>query len=351
MVVCPPEQSVLLNSVTTVLARGGWIGVDLFFVLSGFLISGLLFREYQKTGAVNVKRFFIRRGFKIYPSFWLMLIVTVVVFWSTAQPIRLQPTLGEVLFLQNYIGSYWSHTWSLAVEEHFYIFLAALLWLLVRIFGKNGDAFRYVPAIFVLVAITALVLRVATLAYVVPFDFGKHVFPTHLRIDSLFFGVVIGYYWHFGRLDQAAASKWRRIGLTIAGVCLLAPAFIVDVSSASWMPHIGFTMLYIGSGCLLLAAINTPMGDSRILRALAHIGSYSYCIYLWHLPLQVWLRPALAEWSWFVYAAVYIPLAVAAGIVTSRAVEYPTLRIRDRLFPGKAVALEPAHAAQADLQP
>src|SRR6478672_2080696 len=71
--ICPPEISVFLNKITTVWNRGGWTGVDLFFVLSGFLVSGLLFDEYRKSGGIDFKRFLIRRGLKIYPAFWLML--------------------------------------------------------------------------------------------------------------------------------------------------------------------------------------------------------------------------------------------------------------------------------------
>src|SRR4026209_1924186 len=68
---CPREVSSVANAVTSTLARGGWSGVDLFFVLSGFLVSGLIFREYKTTGDFDASRFLIRRGFKIYPAFWV----------------------------------------------------------------------------------------------------------------------------------------------------------------------------------------------------------------------------------------------------------------------------------------
>jgi len=78
-----------------ILFRGGWIGVDLFFVLSGFLISGLLFREHQKTGRLDVVHFLIRRGFKIYPVFWAMLAVTIMVLAILKQPIPGRALAGE----------------------------------------------------------------------------------------------------------------------------------------------------------------------------------------------------------------------------------------------------------------
>src|SRR5204863_7752623 len=77
MVPCPSHTNAWLGRLTSIWQRGGWIGVDLFFVLSGFLVSGLLFREYQRHGSVDVVRFLIRRGFKIYPGFWVLLGATV----------------------------------------------------------------------------------------------------------------------------------------------------------------------------------------------------------------------------------------------------------------------------------
>jgi peptidoglycan/LPS O-acetylase OafA/YrhL len=117
-------------------SRGGWIGVDLFFVLSGFLVSGLLFREHARTGRIDVRRFLFRRAWKIYPAFWLMigltLFVQVFIKPLPAGPPTLQATLAEFMFVQNYVPGLWGHTWSLAVEEHFYILLAVLFGLLAK---------------------------------------------------------------------------------------------------------------------------------------------------------------------------------------------------------------------------
>src|SRR5712691_7279144 len=77
----PPPASAgwIFNRLARVWACGGWVGVDLFFVLSGFLVSGLLFREHEKFGRISVKHFVIRRGLQIYPAFWLLIAVTVAV--------------------------------------------------------------------------------------------------------------------------------------------------------------------------------------------------------------------------------------------------------------------------------
>src|SRR5262249_60135649 len=103
--------------------RIGWMGVDLFFVLSGFLVSGVLFREYQRHQGLQVGRFLARRGFKIYPGFYLLLLATWAM-GASAGPrgaITTPQLLREAFYLQSYVPGFWSHTWSLAVEEHFYL--------------------------------------------------------------------------------------------------------------------------------------------------------------------------------------------------------------------------------------
>jgi len=93
----------------------GGIGVDLFFVLSGFLISGLLFSELERGGRIVLSRFFIRRGLKIYHAFYFFFFATMPLIWRFSG----QRMLGEALFLQSYAPHIWQHTWSLSVEEMF----------------------------------------------------------------------------------------------------------------------------------------------------------------------------------------------------------------------------------------
>jgi peptidoglycan/LPS O-acetylase OafA/YrhL len=99
--------------------RAGWAGVDLFFVLSGFLISALLFVEYKKTGSINFKRFFIRRGLKLYPAFYVFLLLTLVAESLFHHVRPLGTYLSEMFYVQNYGPSLWPHTWSLAVRSTF----------------------------------------------------------------------------------------------------------------------------------------------------------------------------------------------------------------------------------------
>src|SRR5437588_427180 len=88
--------------------RGGWVAVDLFFVLSGFLVSGLLFREYQRRGSLALSRFLVRRGLRIYPSFYLLLLCTWLAapFFHTPSTAR-RRFLAEIFFVQNYYRGVW----------------------------------------------------------------------------------------------------------------------------------------------------------------------------------------------------------------------------------------------------
>lgn len=115
-----PSDFVILNLIQLPGHLIGWAGVDLFFVLSGFLIGGLIFREIDQTGEFNARRFLIRRAFKIWPVLYLY--VVLLVLTGRYSPIEIVP---QTLFhLQNYWVTPASHLWSLAVEEHFYVFFA-----------------------------------------------------------------------------------------------------------------------------------------------------------------------------------------------------------------------------------
>ena len=138
---------------------GGWSGVDLFFVLSGFLISGLLFTEFKSAGQIRVGRFLIRRGFKIYPPFYALTALTVAIKLLHDGNLRVSELLSDLFYLQSYIPGLWDHTWSLAVEEHFYLALPLVLIVLCGISRHRQDPFRSLPRLFLVVAGASLALR------------------------------------------------------------------------------------------------------------------------------------------------------------------------------------------------
>lgn len=332
-----PDVPYELSAAITTWIRGGWIGVDLFFVLSGFLVSGLLFREYQRRGTASVGRFLLRRGWKIYPAFWVLLLVTLAMKMRVHEPVRSNSVLVEALFVQSYAFGLWQHTWSLAVEEHFYLLLAGLTAWFARNSRRHvADPFRPLPAIFLGLAIGCLYGRIL-IGDARPYNNYTHLFGTHLRLDSLLFGVVLSYGWHFHGLDRSARLI-RAVPLLYAlGAILVVPAFLFPLETTPWLSSYGLTFLYMGCGALLLAMLHTPMQGSRATRVVAAIGACSYSIYLWHLAVAFWLIPAVehmvgGQLPWMVYALTYLTGANVVGVLAAKVIEYPMLRIRDRVL-------------------
>jgi peptidoglycan/LPS O-acetylase OafA/YrhL len=329
----------------------GWAGVDLFFVLSGFLISGLLFSEYKKTENIDLRRFFIRRGFKIYPGFWVMLLGSILIAFAFHKRFYGSYWLHEILFIQNYLPGIWRHTWSLAVEEHFYIALPLLLLAMLRLSKNRKDPFWFIPYAFCNLAPATLAMRyfaAYSLAYK-PQNSGSVMFPTHLRIDSLFFGVVLAYFYHFhnARIVGMFQKRANRLVLEASSAMLLGCVFGFAPESP-FIQSFGLTLVYLGFGGLLMLCLTAPeqretsssisIAWLKISGAFAFVGVYSYSIYLWHIPVQIVgtntlnllsplpLSPTLLTW-------VYIAVSIPFGILMARLVEFPVLRLRDRLFP------------------
>ncbi len=343
-----PDQSLPLLETWKL---GGWIGVDLFFVLSGFLVSSLLFKEHIRTGKVDVGRFLIRRAFKIYPAFWCMLTFTLTIKNIQGDPPSNQALLGELLFLQNYLGGIWPHTWSLAVEEHFYLGIAALFVAAIA-WNRNQD-FTWIPLAFLIVALTCLALRISTNAQHTEFHHNTLVGATHLRVDSLFFGVLLSYWFHYKNLEARTASipSWA---LCSAGLMLMAPAFYFSHETYAAMRVVGFIALYLGSGAILLAAIRIRKTENLVLQVLATLGAASYSIYLWHLPVGEWGFTFLARVTgldnFAFYLMNYFIGSFLIGWLFSHAIEFPTLRLRNFLFPTEKI-VGAAVACEANLNP
>lgn len=286
----------------------GWIGVDLFFVLSGFLISGLLFAELGKRGKIDVLRFYIRRGFKIYPSYYAFLVV-IALGWHRF-------TWSQIFFLQNYFPaadeiawSQMSHTWSLAVEEHFYLCLPLLLLALYRF-----RLLRLVPMISI-----ALFAGCAAMRAYLPH--GTDLFPSHLRMDSLFAGVALGYFWNFRKEEFLSASRWWLLGFA---AIFVSPAVIF---SGQAPPAFVLSMNTIGFSLLLLWAFPRRLK----LAPLAFIGRYSYSIYVWHIIARD-AFPTRPNWPGLIAFSL---ASILAGVLAATLIEIPALKVREKFFPSE----------------
>lgn len=325
-----------------VLQRIGWIGVDLFFVLSGFLVSGLLFKEFRQYGTIDAKRFLIRRGLKIYPLFYLAIILTVganllfVNHGFERYQFNASNVFAEIFFVQNYFNGLWSHTWSLAVEEHFYLLLVLVIFILIKKERINARSFNIG---FILIAVTALSLRL----YKVHFTSNPWptLFQSHVRIDSLLFGVWLAYHYHFNHDKFVGFFKKYKAVVAVVFILILLPLFVFELDHPYTLT-IQLTLLYLGFGGVLgIALVLQNSLDkfpplSIVTNIIARVGVYSYSIYLFHLFIPKYFIPVLVKTFSSIPTTVlfvaYFGSAIILGVGLSRLIEIPILKFRDRIF-------------------
>lgn len=325
----------------------GWVGVDLFFVLSGFLIGGLLMREAENTGHIEAKRFLARRAFKLLPAYAAYVLLAGFVLVPSRAP-EMGPNLLQV---QNYMGTPLKHTWSLAVEEHFYLFLTFSLWLM---------AWRRMLSFQSVLKLCTTIIAFAMLARVVGILFGQSpqstFHYTHTRIDTLALGIILA------ALRQFRPETFERLGqhrTELVSVLAGAIAFVFAVPKYSvLMATIGYWIVALGSAAALVLLVCSKPGmgvlgkarATRLYAVVAGLGFYSYGIYLWHrtgyrLFLKVEQELGFsATVDFYVGTVFYVVGGVLAGIMMTKLVELPALALRERFFPA---AIPPLRADQA----
>lgn len=319
----------------------GGLGVDLFFVLSGLLVSGLLFSEYKKHGELSVTRFYLRRGWKIYPAFYFLLGFTYLYqLLVVGYKMRDRPFFSELFFIQSYQAGFWNHTWTLAVEEHFYLLLPLLLLALVRRNRGAANPFQAVPYIVAATCVAILAARIVNCQVRTEYSFLTHVFPTHLRMDALFFGVALGYLYHFHSDAFRRALRPWRYPLLVTGALLLMGSLIVGTPSNFYIHTFGFTQHYLGAAAIVVGTLMCQIPRNLVTATLATLGSYSYSIYLWHMAIFYWATQQMkdAGLSWGMRQAIFLVGAFVIGIAMAKLIELPTLRLRDRWFPSRTAS-------------
>lgn len=284
-------------------------------------------------------------------------------YWTltTGSPAAaMEAWLPNFLHLQNYLGSPRLHTWSLAVEEHFYLALPFVLWLTTLRQVRRGGPLESIPAIPIIAC--GLIVLCIGLRYFACRNYNGAAstmyYPTHLRMDSLFFGVMLAYLEHFNPQWVRFVSR-HRSRLLVLGLVLVSPMLFME-PYAKRVLVLGCTLLYLGYGSILLAMVHTPHGSGWLgksfqsvpARALAFIGVLSFPIYLWHVDIgwtqaqwlvrHEFLSGLATEVRWCAVFALYLSIATAGGMFWAFVVEKPSLALRERLFPRRNDALTPA---------
>jgi peptidoglycan/LPS O-acetylase OafA/YrhL len=313
---------------------GGYVGVDVFFVLSGYLITRLLLREVETTGTISLRHFWARRARRLLPASCVVVVVTVLAAQVLLAPIAQRPLATDAVaaggFAVNFVfaarlGDYFAsqlgqtpspllHFWSLAVEEQFYLFWPLALLALRR---RPSRYRRLVTVMMIIVAIAS---------------FWTCLWMTRAHPTGAFY-LLPPRMWELaiGGLVAVGGTAWRDVSPTaravaawigVAGIATAVATFDSSIAfpgSAALLPVLGTALIVVGGG-----AGAAPFAPLAILRhrSLQWIGRRSYAIYLWHWPALV-----LAEAKWGPLSLdqrfVAIGVAVALAAASLRLVEDP----------------------------
>jgi peptidoglycan/LPS O-acetylase OafA/YrhL len=341
--------------------RGGWVGLDVFFVLSGFLITAMLLDEVRVHGRVSLPKFYARRACRLLPALFVMLTIWVAVLlafsdtsWiaatpggdGTGDPVDISDALRQVGIVLLY-GVNWvyalasgdaplAHLWSLAVEEQFYVVWPFVLMLLLKV----PAARRVWPVVALAAASAALPLLY--------WDGGEGTnriyFGTDTRAVGMLLGAVAALAWHRRRSrgtgsPAATARAWLGMGTVLL--------FLLTVGNIPLKSLAGPAIMAAAAMQVVPYLVDRPaslLGRFYGQRSLVWLGQRSYAIYLWHYLWATWLNP-LSSW-------ISIPVGVAASLLCAvlswRFVESPALRYAQRFRPGAAVDPYPVEAPQRE---
>ncbi len=322
----------------------GWIGLGLFFVLSGYLIGNQTLQGLARGGEFSLKVFFARRLLRTLPNYYLILAVYVV-FASTLGGTSTAPLWRFITFTQNiglHYGETFTHSWSLCIEEQFYVILPVVCLLLARF----RTSIRLGWTVIALSILAAMTFR--GLAW---WNDGRYPISAELyyssfaRFDELLPGVAIAMLRNFHR-DLFEKILRGGNALLVAGValtCLVLQGFDDKFVHSFFMTTFGFTLLAFSLSLLVMAALSPRSLLARIrLPGAASLALWSYAIYLAHKPVYKIVGDWLVSNEINVHAPAGIAFVILAGIASGwilyRLVETPFMHLRSRWFPANRMS-------------
>ncbi|OBF24304.1 acyltransferase [Mycobacterium kubicae] len=317
---------------------GGYIGVDVFFVISGFLITGLLWREVTTTNTVRLDRFYAARARRLLPAAATVGVVTAIGAAILLPPLQARRVFVDGIASALYVGNYrfagqgtdylssdlppspFQHYWSLGVEEQFYLLWPALIiataWLVRRI---NRDFSPRAPYVVVLAVLAALSLAVAVVWTRTSPPWAFFSLPS--RAWELAAGGLVALtidQWRRLPLLPAAVIGWGGLGLILLTCTQLGPNTPYP-GTAALLPVLG-TALVIGGGC-----VSGGMGAGRVLSrpVMRSIGRVSYSWYLWHWPVLVFAPILLGDRAGLAGRLAATTVSAGLAVITLHLVENP----------------------------
>jgi peptidoglycan/LPS O-acetylase OafA/YrhL len=322
---------------------GGYIGVDVFFVISGFLITGLLWREVSTAGTIRLRRFYGARARRLLPASATVGVVTAIGSAVLLSPLQAKSVLVDGIASALYVGNYWfilqgvdylspgmppspfQHYWSLGVEEQFYLIWPALIigtaWLIrrVRRRTKAQAPSSQIPYLVVLALVGAV-------------SFALSLAATYVMSFVAFFSLPTrAWQLAVGGLVALTATQWRRLPATFAAIagwaglalillaCTLFTTTTLYPGTAALVPVVG-TALVIGAGCAA-----PPQGCGRVLALspMRAVGRVSYSWYLWHWPVLLLAPPLLGHPLGLAGRLAAVLVSGGLAVLTLRLIENP----------------------------
>jgi peptidoglycan/LPS O-acetylase OafA/YrhL len=267
-----------LQAAIIVIAGSGATGVSVFFVISGFLITALLIKEKERLGGISLRRFYLRRAFRILPAFYLYILSVAVLAWFGILSVGVRPFAVALTFTTDYLANnswYLGHTWSLSVEEQFY-----LLWPLMVMLCSRRTLVWIASAV---IAVEPL-LRVAWY-FAVPSRRVTMAIMAHTRADTLMFGCLAALLYGSVPFQKFVERTVREGWAMYATVFLLLLSPLLDIAlKGSYIFTAGLTLEGLSITLIMLYLIRehgSVTGKIFNSRVMVHIGILSYSLYLW----------------------------------------------------------------------
>jgi peptidoglycan/LPS O-acetylase OafA/YrhL len=320
-------------------ASGGFLSVDVFFVLSGFLITSVLVEESGKTGAIDLRNFYVRRALRLLPALAVLLFALTIFSLRMPVPASAVEVRREILFTAFYVTN-WAlafgampamgllgHGWTLAIEEQFYFVWPVVLMLLLR-----ARLSRQRIAVLVAAAIAAGTLyRVVLWQIGVPID--RLFFGFDTRCDSLLAGCLGALLVSLPGRDAASPGVRLVQPAAFAAVAVILAMVATLSHDHPFMYAGGFTLVAAAAAVVLMAVVDAPGSVlARILasRPLVHAGHISYGLYLWHWPVFLYFTPSLHGWPETTGNVVRFGMTIVMAELSAVLIEQPFLRLKKR---------------------